>query len=118
MYPSSSSCSCPEKSDVFGVRPMATNTPSTYNTFSGQLQLDDEGYIVTDELQRTSVPMVFAAGDVADKFFRQAVTAAASGCKAAMMAIRYLRELKETGYPPQWGWHKSACGTSSQEATV
>ncbi|MFA4044659.1 MAG: hypothetical protein HZRFUVUK_001456 [Candidatus Fervidibacterota bacterium] len=102
---------------VDGVFVAIGRTPNT-SLFSGQLQLDDEGYIVTDELQRTSVPMVFAAGDVADKFFRQAITAAASGCKAAMMAIRYLRELKETGYPPQWGWHKSACGTSSQEATV
>jgi len=87
---------------VDGVFIAIGRTPNT-SLFVGQLRLDSEGYIVTDELQRTSVPMVFAAGDVADKIFRQAVTAAASGCKAAMMAIRYLRELKETGYPPQWG---------------
>ncbi|MFA4028885.1 MAG: hypothetical protein GDYSWBUE_001350 [Candidatus Fervidibacterota bacterium] len=87
--------------NVDGVFVAIGRQPNT-SLFSGQLELDSEGYIVTDELQRTNIPMVFAAGDVADKTFRQAVTAAASGCKAAMMAVRYLADLKATGYPPPW----------------
>lgn len=86
---------------VDGVFVAIGRQPNT-SLFVGQLNLDDEGYIIVDELQRTNIPMVFAAGDVADKTFRQAVTAAASGCKAAMMAARYLSDLKVTGYPPPW----------------
>lgn len=87
--------------DVDGVFVAIGRQPNT-SLFVGQLQLDDEGYIIVDEFQRTNIPMVFAVGDVADKVFRQAVTAAASGCKAAMMAVRCLSDLKATGYPPPW----------------
>ncbi|MCS7254205.1 MAG: thioredoxin-disulfide reductase [Armatimonadota bacterium] len=86
---------------VDGVFVAIGRKPNT-SLFADQIRLDDEGYIVVDELQRTNIPMVFAAGDVSDKTFRQAVTAAASGCKAAIMAVRYLAELKEAGYPPPW----------------
>ncbi len=59
----------------------------------GQLALDAQGYIATNEgLPETNIPGVFAAGDVADPHFRQAITAAGSGCKAAMMAERFLGE--------------------------
>ena len=60
----------------------------------GKLQLDDQGYIITKEEVRTDIEGVFVAGDVADKVYRQAITAAGSGAKAALSARAYLQNLK------------------------
>ncbi len=61
-------------------------------TFAGQLELDKQGYIVSDRRQRTSVPGVFVAGDVQDPLYRQIVVAAGSGAIAAMEVEKFLEE--------------------------
>ena len=65
--------------------------PNT-SVFKGQVQLDARDYIVTRSETETNIPGVFAAGDVKDSKYRQAVTAAADGCKAAMDADRFISE--------------------------
>jgi len=83
---------------IDGVFVYAGNLPNIA-LFQGQLELDEEGYIVTDAQQRTSVPGVFAAGDVQERVLRQIATAVGTGAKAAMEAERYIAELEGRAYP-------------------
>jgi thioredoxin reductase (NADPH) len=66
---------------------------------SGQVEMTDGGYIITDEHQSTNVPGVWAAGDVSDWTYRQIATSVGAGCKAAMQAEHYIARLEGHVYP-------------------
>ena len=94
-----------EKTEALGLRNLETNATSTIDAdalfiaighdpntaiFAGRLDLDPSGYIVSDDGVTTNIPGVFVAGDVFDIRYKQAITAAGSGCKAALEVEKYL----------------------------
>jgi len=65
--------------------------------FEGKIKLDEHGYIITDKRSKTNLEGVYAAGDVQDPIFKQAITSAGSGCQAAIEAERRIENLKAKG---------------------
>jgi thioredoxin reductase (NADPH) len=77
-----------------GVFIFIGHTPNS-QMFEGQLEMDEAGYVKVNQYMETSVPGVFAAGEIADPHFRQVVTSAGMGAAAAIQATRYLEEMDD-----------------------
>ena len=85
---------------IDGVFIFVGHIPNT-DLFKGIIEMDDQDYIVVDKLQQTNIEGVFAAGDVHDHVFRQAITAAGTGAAAAISAEKYIAALENRTYPGQ-----------------
>lgn len=67
--------------------------------YTGKLHMDEDGYLITDRRTRTNIPGIFAAGEIADKVFKQVATSVGQGCAAAMQAEKFMADLEDQGYP-------------------
>lgn len=90
-----------------GVFVFIGHTPNS-ELFQGQLDIDVEGYLLTNRKYHTNVPGVFAAGEIQDKTFRQVVTSAGQGAAAAMQAEKFVAELEVMGYAHVQAEHGNA----------
>ena len=85
---------------IDGVFIFVGHIPNT-ELFEGVIEMDEQYYIVVDNLQSTNIEGVFAAGDVHDHVFRQAITAGGAGAAAAISADKFIAELENRAYPEQ-----------------
>jgi len=83
---------------IDGVFIFIGHIPNTV-LFTDVITMDEQGYIIVDSLQRTNIDGVFAAGDVHDHVFRQAITAAGAGAAAAIASEKFIAELESRSYP-------------------
>ena len=85
---------------IDGVFIFIGHIPNT-ELFEGVIEMDDQDYVVVDNLQSTNIEGVFAAGDVHDHVFRQAITAGGAGAAAAISSEKFIAELENRAYPGQ-----------------
>ena len=83
---------------IDGVFIFIGHIPNT-ELFTDVIDMDDQGYIIVDDMQRTNIDGVFAAGDVHDHVFRQAITAAGAGAAAAIASEKFIAEIENRAYP-------------------
>ncbi len=67
--------------------------------YTDKLQMDEDGHLIIDRFMRTNVPGIFAAGEIADKVFKQVATSAGQGCSAALQTEKFMADVEDQGYP-------------------